>query len=222
MSPRLLVVEDHAETARHLVAVLAGAIPGARVEVAATVAAAHAAGTRGRWDLALVDLGLPDGSGLDVIRALRQCQPAAEIAVLSVHDDDEHLFAALAAGAQGYLLKEQPAEMLALQLSLWRQGQPPLSPRMARRLLAYFEARPVRPVPAAARAEDEVLTPRETEVLACIGRGLRVRETAAALGIAPSTVMTYVKSIYGKLDIRSRAEAALEASRRGLNPPGGD
>lgn len=215
MSQRLLVVEDHAETVQHLVALLAEAMPGAQVQVAGTVASAQAASGSARWDLALVDLSLPDGSGLDVIRTLRQRQPEAEIAVLTVHDDDEHLFAALAAGARGYLLKEQPADMLALQLSLWRQGQPPLSPRMARRLLAHFEA------PAASPADAGGLTPRETEVLACIGRGLRVRETAEALGIAPSTVMTYVKSIYGKLDINSRAEAALEAARRGLHASGG-
>jgi DNA-binding NarL/FixJ family response regulator len=214
MSHRLLVVEDQADTARQLVALLAEVMPGTQVQVAGSVAEARAANESARWDLALVDLGLPDGSGLDVIRALRLRQPAAEIAVLSVHDDDHHLFTALAAGARGYLLKEQPPEMVALQLSLWLEGQPPLSPRMARRLLAHFHEPPPAAAPVAGRVE---LTPRETDVLACIGRGLRVRETADALGIAPSTVMTYVKSIYGKLDIRSRAEAALEASRRGLN-----
>lgn len=218
MNHRMLVVEDHAETARHLVSLVAQVMPDVQVRVATSVAEARAASESAQWNLALVDLGLPDGSGLDVIRALRQQQPAAAVAVLSVHDDDDHLFSALAAGAQGYLLKEQPAEMMSLQLTLWRQGLPPLSPRMARRILAHFREAPAAP-PAPSVDTRTALTQRETDVLACIGRGLRVREVAEALGIAPSTVMTYVKSIYSKLDIHSRAEAALEASRRGLDRP---
>jgi len=165
--------------------------------------------------LALVDLGLPDGSGLDLIGKIRQRCPATPVVVVTVHDDDEHLFAALAAGAEGYLLKEQSDDMLVMQLRLWAEGQPPLSPRMATRILSHFREVPTRN----STKEFVTLTPRETDVLACIGRGLRVHEAAQHLGIAESTVTSYVKSIYEKLNINSRAEAALEATRRGLVRP---
>lgn len=87
---------------------------------------------------------------------------------------------------------------------------------MALRILDHFRQTPAR-IPSTASAVS--LTPRETEVLGCIGRGLRVHEAARVLGVADSTVMTYIKSIYSKLNINSRAEAALEAARRGLTDP---
>ena len=93
-----------------------------------------------RFDLALVDLTLGDGSGLEVIAQLAQRQPDCAVVVASIHDGDEHLFQALQAGAQGYLLKDHPNEWLALQLRGIAQGQPPLSPAIARRLLRHFQA----------------------------------------------------------------------------------
>jgi DNA-binding NarL/FixJ family response regulator len=216
MNQRALVVEDQPETSARLCGLLQQAFPSAQASVANCVQQAHARLATETWTLALVDLGLPDGSGLDLIAHIHQQHAATAIVVITVHDDDEHLFAALSAGAQGYLLKEQADDMLVLQLRLWAQGQPPLSPRMAMRILDHFRRTPG---PHSSAASAVSLTPRETEVLACIGRGLRVHETALHLGVADSTVMSFVKSIYGKLNINSRAEAALEASRRGLTTP---
>jgi DNA-binding NarL/FixJ family response regulator len=132
--------------------------------------------------------------------------------VVSIYDDDAHLFDAIAAGAQGYLLKDEGAEVLVGRLREIASGEPPLSPSIARRILAHFH----RPAEACNWSRREVLTPRETEVLALLGRGLRIGDAAQSLGLTRHTVAGYVKIIYSKLNISSRAEAALEAKRRGL------
>ena len=213
---RVLVLEDLAGVRHWLCTLVEQAFPGLEVVSAADLASARAAVSRhaGSLHLALVDLGLPDGSGLELIAELHRSHPGLPVVVTTVHDDDAHLFGALTAGAMGYLLKEQPDAVLLHQLRRLADGEPPLSPRMAQRMLAYFQ-RPALPtlLPEEGSA---TLTPRETEVLACIGRGLRVSETARALGLTHHTVASYIKTLYAKLSIRSRAEAALEAARRGL------
>ena len=134
--------------------------------------------------------------------------PQALVIVTTVFDDDESLLEALAAGAQGYLLKDQDGPAIAHRLAMIEHGEVPISPAIARRLLQRF--RPEAP------SNDTPLSPRETEVLRMIGRGLKSGEVAEILAISPQTVATHVKTIYRKLEITSRAEAALEARRRGL------
>lgn len=204
---RALVVDDLAASRDWLERALALAFPGIAVETAATVAEALA-----RIDppppLALVDLGLPDGSGVRVIEELARRGETMAI-VATVFDDDAHLFPALRAGAQGYVLKDQPPEALAAMLQGIAAGQPPLSPSIARRLLLHF--RPPAPEPDA-----PALTPRETEVLRLTAKGMTVQEVADLLGLSRHTAGGYLKDIYRKLSVSTRAEAALEAARRGL------
>jgi DNA-binding NarL/FixJ family response regulator len=111
-------------------------------------------------------------------------------------------------------LKDQHPDTLIQYLHRIDQGEPPLSPSIARRMLKHFSQ--ARPAAAGPDPDHETLTPREEDVLRLLGRGLRVSETARVLGIAPHTVTGYVKNIYRKLNISSRAEAAVEAVRRGL------
>lgn len=165
------------------------------------------------FDLALVDLALGDGHGRDVIARLAQRQPGCAIVVSTIHDDDENLFQALQAGAQGYLLKDHPIPWLATQLQGIAQGQPPLSPAIARRLLRHFQAAPAMPLPP---AEREDLSAREREVLGLLAQGVRIADIGQALGISRHTVGDHVKNIYRKLNISSRAEAALQARGMGL------
>ena len=207
-----LIVEDLPEIREWLTGVLQKAFPGLSAVTAGTLRDASSLIDSGReFRLALVDLGLPDGSGLEAIQALQSRSPQTPVIVTTVHDDDANLFRALSLGASGYLLKEQDDAQLIQQLHLLQQGQPPLSPRIARRMLQHFKL-----CPATINTEDVALSPRETQVLSAIGRGLRVNETAERLGLAESTVASYIKNIYVKLNISTRAEAALEAARRGL------
>ncbi|HEY8361074.1 MAG TPA: response regulator transcription factor [Ramlibacter sp.] len=169
------------------------------------------------FDLALVDLGLPDGSGIDVVRALHRMQPQAMSIVVTIYDDDDHLFPALQAGAFGYLLKEQATEVLVRQVLRITNGEPPLSPSIARRVLSYFGQPSDTAVAAAAQpVADTPLTERETEVLRRVAKGYTLPEIAAQLELSRHTIADYVRQIYRKLDISSRAEATLEAARRGL------
>ena len=169
------------------------------------------------FDLALVDLGLPDGSGLQVLSALREAQPQTVSVVVTIHDDDEHLFPALQAGAFGYLLKEQPQDLLVAQLLRITQGEPPLSPAIARRVLAYFSQAQQRRQQQVKALEDQIaLSERENDVLLRVSKGFTLIEIAKQLNLSRHTVADYVKQIYRKLGVSSRAEAALEAVRRGI------
>lgn len=210
--PNVLIVEDVMETSRWLAVIAAEAFPGCEITYAGSVRAALAAIRRSGPDVALIDLGLPDGSGLDVLRELRRTLPEALCVVTTVMGDDANIVAALSVGANGYLLKEQPAERISRQLSQLAEGMPALSPSIARRLMEHFR----HTGPAA--NEDGDLTAREKEVLAFISRGLRNVDVARQLGMAEATVATHLKSVYRKLGISSRAEASWHATRMGLAP----
>ncbi len=206
---RILIVEDIAETRRWLGEIAQAAFPDARVTEADTLRAARALLDRPH-DLALIDLGLPDGSGLDFLRDLRRGPEPTICVVTTVMGDDASVVAALSAGADGYLLKENAAPVLIRQLGQISLGLPALSPAIARRIMDHF-----RHTGPAAEPE-ATLTEREREVLGLIARGLRNGEVAQAMGIAETTVAGYIKIVYRKLGIGSRAEAAWHAARMGL------
>jgi DNA-binding NarL/FixJ family response regulator len=209
----ILLLEDLPEIRAWIKALVLQVFPRAQISEAARVHDALALVSAVKFDLALVDLGLPDGSGVDVVAALRESQPEVQSVVVTIHDDDEHLFPALQAGAFGYVLKEQPREHFIEQLNRISQGEPPLSPSIARRVIAYF-ATQVRP---RANAMPHVqLTERESEVLLRVAKGYTLPEIGVQLSLSRHTIADYVKQIYRKLNVSSRAEAALEAQRLGL------
>jgi DNA-binding NarL/FixJ family response regulator len=205
---KILIVEDLSETRRWLSEIVSAAFEKSEIHEAASMRAGIAQAARD-YDVALIDLGLPDGSGLDVLRNLRLIRPQTVCVVTTVMGDDASIVGALSAGAQGYLLKEQPQDLLVRQLKQMAEGIPALSPSVARRIMEHFK----RTGPAA--PEDD-LTGREREVLGLIGRGLRNGEVAETLGISENTVAGYIKDIYRKLGISSRAEASWHAARLGL------
>jgi two-component system, NarL family, nitrate/nitrite response regulator NarL len=185
------------------------------------------------FKLVLVDLELPDGNGMELLAELAQ-YPATKI-VTTLYSDDDHLFPALQCGADGYLLKEDRFEVLVEELQKIVRGQPPLSPAIARRLLTHFRqggaggdgATPdsgfhahgfttSKPVPIEKVPEHERLTPRESEVLTYLSKGFTIKEIASLMGIKWFTVNDHIKSIYKKLNVSSRAEAAVLASKHGL------
>lgn len=204
------IVEDHPAAAVTLSAAVQAAFEGAEVTVDVRFADAIARLESGyRPDLAIVDLELPDGSGIDVLTGLARRHPGCVPVVSTIYDDDRHLFPALRAGAQGYLLKDEPPSRMSEALRGILRGEPPLSPSIARRLLRVFAA-------PAHRGDEEDLSPRERETLTLVAKGYRLPEVAQSLGVTRSTAATYIKTVYRKLAVTSRAEAALEASRRGL------
>ncbi|HYP69785.1 MAG TPA: response regulator transcription factor [Variovorax sp.] len=216
-----LVVEDLAEVRDWLADIAKAVFPGIEVTAVGRVDEGMARSGDSTFDVALVDLGLPDGSGIDVVRSLHRQQPQCLAIVVTIYDDDEYLFPALQAGAFGYLLKDQPREALVAQLQRIASGEPPLSPPIARRVLSFFGQKHTEPAPLSPppeeRAIDTVrLTEQETVVLQRVAKGYTLPEIAQQLGLSRHTIAQHVKNIYRKLDVSSRAEAALEAARRGL------
>ncbi|WP_116084668.1 response regulator transcription factor [Tropicimonas sp. IMCC34011] len=207
---RILVVEDNYEMRDWMSALAARVFPRAELAVRADTRSALAACLRDPIDLALVDLGLPDGSGFDVIRRLVAVRPQAIPVVTTAMASDTAIVGALSAGARGYLLKSEPEARLERQLRQITEGIPAISPPIARRIMEHFQ----RTGPS--EELDGSLTRREREVLSLIARGLRIADAALALDVAESTVASHVKNIYRKLGIASRAEATLMASRLGL------
>ena len=206
---RILIVEDIVETLRWLVEIVQSAYPAATICTANSVRTALSK-LDGQIDLALIDLGLPDGSGLEILRGLNKASPSAIKVVTTVMGDDASIVSSLSAGADGYLLKETEAAVLSRPLTQLSMGLPAISPSVARRIMEHF--RLTGPVASL----DGRLTERETEVLTLISKGLRNAEVASALNIAETTVAGYIKIVYRKLGISSRAEAAWHANRLGL------
>lgn len=157
-------------------------------------------------EVAVCDLGLPDGSGTEVIRLIRQRFPAAVTVAFTVLEEPESVFLALRAGARGYLLKSTPPERLVELLEDCARGGAPMSPPVARLVVQSFEtgSTPTR------------LTERERELLSLLVKGLSYKQVAMALGIGLGTVQSHVKSIYEKLEVSSKAEATAVAIREGL------
>lgn len=196
---RLLIVEDDPWVRRGVADVLAS------VEVVACATGRDALAQPGPFDVALVDIGLPDISGTAVIAELRRrgCVPVA----FTVFDDAKTVLTALRAGARGYILKSTPTERILPQLREALAGGMPLSPAVAALVVETM---------LSSTESERRLTERESQLLALLARGATYAQCASALGIGVGTVQGYVKNIYGKLDVSSKAEAAVAAVRLGL------
>jgi DNA-binding NarL/FixJ family response regulator len=210
----VLLLEDLPEIRAWMKALVMQVFPDAQISESARVQDALGLVSAIKFDLALCDLGLPDGSGVDVVEKLRDTQPECQSVVVTIHEDDDHLFPALQAGAFGYILKEQPRELITEQLQRISQGEPPLSPAIARRVMKYFAQQQKQPEPDL--MPHVQLTERESEVLLRVAKGFTLPEIGVQLGLSRHTIADYVKQIYRKLNVSSRAEAALEAQRLGL------
>ena len=223
MSGAALIVEDNDEVRRWLAGCVEQAFPGTALTEASSLqggltdfeAALNRALAHGKpvpFEFALVDIGLPDGSGIDLISYMTARCPSMMTIVTTIYEDDEHIFDAIEAGARGYLLKLHESDKLIELLKRIRDGEPPLSPSIARRILTALQQRSQKQTQAAEIA----LTPREQEVLGLLGRGFQLSQVASQLSMTQNTASSHVKSIYRKLNISSRAEAAIAAMERGL------
>jgi DNA-binding NarL/FixJ family response regulator len=175
-------------------------------------------------DVLLVDLDLPGGSGIELIRHAAHVRPQCDVAVISVFGDEQHLVSSIEAGATGYLLKDVPQHDLAQQLRALRAGGSPMSPMIARRLISRMVPHSPRlaslngrTVPQSRVQEEDavMLSEQESRVLHLAVKGFTFDEIAQFLTVSPHTDMTYVKRVYRKLHVRSKVEAIYEARRLG-------
>jgi len=163
---------------------------------------------RDRPDVVLMDINLPGMNGVECVRRLKQLAPDSQVIMLTVYEDTENIFNALAAGASGYLLKRTPrAEVLDAIREVY-QGGSPMTTHIARKVVQSFQQS------AASSQPTENLSPREQEVLDCLSKGFLYKEIADKLGISYETVHTYIRRIYEKLQVRTRTEAVAKFLRR--------
>lgn len=214
---RVLVVEDDAVTRAALSLSIEAEPTLALVGVFDSMQPALAWMQTGALDVLLTDLGLPDGSGLDIIRACRQLHPQCDIMVLTMSADETDVLACIEAGASGYLLKGAHKNDIARSVLSMREGGAPMSPAIARMVLERI--RTGKPASAPSDKKSRMvtgLTKREITILDLIARGDTYGHIATMLSVSVGTVQTHIKSIYGKLSVHSRGEAVFEAQRRGL------
>jgi len=171
---------------------------------------------QGAPDVLLVDLGLPDMSGLKIVRYVAERYPACDILVVTIFGDERTVLAALEAGARGYLLKGALQHDIAVDIEHLKSGGSPLSPVIARQVLKRMQVRSDRAPQSAAPDAETALTMREIEILNAISRGFSYQETGELLSISVQTVHTHLKRIYRKLAVHSKTEAVYEADKRGL------
>lgn len=216
---RVLIVEDEPELLHHFTQAVLADTALLLVAAVSSGAAAMAVLSATSPDVLLLDLGLPDVNGIEIIRHVaRQC-PHCDVLVVTMFGDDQHVFEALESGATGYLLKDLGFERIAASIHEVRAGGSPISPSIARRVLARMraaQAPAAEGVPARTPLGDAALTPREIELLKLTAKGLSFDSVGEILGISPHTVVAHVKNIYRKLAVHSRGEAVYEASQLGL------
>lgn len=201
-----LIVEDQLETANFLSSLVKRIYPNAEVTLRHSVTAAREWLSTNKPEITLIDIGMPDDTGLNFLQEIKSADQKIIAIIVTAFRDDETIFQALSRGANGYILKEEEEESIFNILSRVKSGEPPLSPSIAHRLLNFFRQQ---------SNETTELSPRETETLKLVAKGYTVPEVATELGLSRQTVAGYVKRIYQKLHISSRAEATEVAIRRG-------
>lgn len=216
---KVALVEDDAAFQQAFRTALAAAPDLTMVGVAATAAEARAMLDQPPCDVLVVDLGLPDGSGVDIIGEAHGRWPGCAIMVATTFADERHVIASIEAGASGYLLKDSPLPAIAEDIRVLHGGGSPISPRIARQVLMRF--RPdEKPADESAEAAETSgipsLSEREKETLQLITRGFSFEEIAELMGVSRNTVLTFVRRIYAKLEVRSKTEAVFEARAYGL------
>jgi DNA-binding NarL/FixJ family response regulator len=163
---------------------------------------------RDKPEVVLMDINLPGMNGVECVRQLKQVMPTIQVMMLTVYEDTENIFNALAAGAAGYMLKRTPQPQLLEAIREVHRGGSPMTTHIARKVVLSFQRS------AASAQATENLSPREQEVLDCLAQGFLYKEIAEKLGISYETVHTYIRRIYEKLQVRTRTEAVAKFLKR--------
>ncbi|HLU27919.1 MAG TPA: response regulator transcription factor [Glycomyces sp.] len=218
--PRVLIVDDQAlvRTGFRMILTARGiAVAGEAGDGDEAIAVFR----RLRPDVVLMDIRMPRTDGLEAAGRILELDPRCRVIMLTTFDLDRYVYAALAIGASGFLLKDVTPEHLAAAVRLVATGDALLAPSITRRLVERFADRTPSDVQAGLRHGLETLTPRELEVLELLGRGLSNGELAELLTLSEATVKTHVARIFAKLGLRDRAQAVVLAYETGLITPGG-
>ena len=207
---RVAIVEDQQGTREGLATLIAGSAGFVVRGSYGSMESALAGLERERADVVLCDIGLPKMNGIEGVKHLKERQPALEVLMLTVHGDDEHVFEAVCAGASGYLLKDTPPARLVEAIRELHQGGAPMSPEIARRVVAMFSR------VAPPRQAEHALSPREVELLELFTAGHGYKTAAKELGLSIDTVRFHVRNVYAKLHVHSKSEAVIRALKMGL------
>lgn len=208
MKIRLSIVEDDEPTRQILGDIVRSTADLELVSVSVDAESALEALPRDEPDVVLMDINLPKLSGVECVRRLRPLLPRTQFLMLTVYEDADHIFAALAAGATGYLLKSTRRTELLTAIHQVVEGGSPMSSGIARKVVQSFSRTD------APRSEVETLSPREQSVLSLLAQGLLYKEIADSLAISVPTVNTYIRRIYEKLHVRSRSQAIATFLRK--------
>lgn len=210
MSVRVVVADDHAVVREGLRALI-GAVEGYElVDAVATGRQAVRAAVTLQPHVLVMDINMPDGSGIDATREISRTAPKVAVLMLTMFDDDDSVFAAMRAGALGYVLKGADPEDILRAIAAVAAGNAVFGPGIARRAIAYLSA------PAPTEPAFPGLSPREREILDLIASGLGNASIAARLTLSPNTISNHISSIFAKLQVASRAEAIVRARDAGL------
>jgi len=201
---RIAIVEDNRVIRESLTEFVKADAECECVYVCATAEEALKEIPRRQVDIVLMDIQLPDFSGIECTARLKQMLPAIQIIIVTVYEDTERIFKALRAGACGYLLKRCTPEELISAIREVRQGGAPMSREIARKVILSFQE------PVTTAAEVEGLSPREREILELLAEGFPNKQIAARVGLTDGTVRWHLRHVYNKLHVRSRTEAALK------------
>jgi len=213
----IIIVEDEPEFRRRFAQIIENEPSMRLAGVAANKREAQALIEKENFDVMLIDLGLPDGNGIELIRSVSAKKPDCDIMVVTVFGDEQHVVSSIEAGATGYILKDStPADVISC-IRLLRAGGSPVSPVVARSVLRAIRNR-MGASPAARNVDPQnnPLSARETEILQLLAKGMSFNEIGEILGISPHTVTAHIKKIYRKLAVHSRGEAVYEATQMGL------
>lgn len=211
-----LIVDESEETGFWIGNLLERAFPEIRVETCSSHSTALKMITSCHFNIMIIDINLPDGKGIDLINQMRRHCPDCYVVASSIDDDEYHLFNSLKAGAQGYLLKDMAEGIYINKLHGIINGDPPLSPSTARKIIRFVSAR---------ESAEEMhhsqcsLSPRETEILTFIAKGYNRKEIAKILGLSANTIARYIRDVYHRLNVSNKAEATIAACRLGLIDP---
>jgi len=206
----IIIVEDEIDVRERLIELVEQDEQFNLLDASSTVAAGMIALDTHKPDILLTDLGLPDGSGIDIIKAIEKLHLDCEAMVISGFQDEHNVFNALQAGAKAYILKDDKSQKITDAIKAMMQGGAPISPVIARLMLQKFQQpEPVTEMP-------EALTERQVKILKLVSQGFSSKEIGEKLDITYYTVTTHIKNIYNKLQVNSRTEALHEALKLGL------